>query len=244
MSGTFVKLFGSILNSSMWCADGDTRLVWITMLLLADADGNVWGAIPGVARQAGVEVDACRRAIDYLSAPDPDSRSSELEGRRIVPIDGGWRVVNARKYREMQTSGQRKASERSRRYRANKERMTQRDRRDASRLSRIEGESEPESEPEERYAAAGAITAARPPASPAPSGDDAPLDFDPTDELEARVAARVADLAARTDTAPSDILAAVSATKDGKTLDRIRGAPRPWLATTLSTCDRFASENL
>lgn len=141
MSGTFVKLFGSILNSSVWCADGDTKLVWITMLLLADADGNVWGAVPGLARQAGVELEDCRRAIDYLAAPDTDSRTPEMEGRRIVPIDGGWRIVNARKYREMQTSGQLKASERSKRYRKRK-RVTQRDDRDASRSSRREGEVE------------------------------------------------------------------------------------------------------
>ena len=63
MAGPFVKLFGSILNSTLWCSDLETKIVWITLLLLADADGNVWGAVPGIARQAGVSVDACRRAI-------------------------------------------------------------------------------------------------------------------------------------------------------------------------------------
>src|SRR5260221_10546801 len=117
MSGAYVKIFGSILNSSIWCADTVTKIVWFTLLVLADGEGFVWGAVPGIARQAGVEPEACRRALDYLSAPDPDSRTPDEEGRRIVPVAGGWRIVNARKYREMQTNGQRLASERSKRYR-------------------------------------------------------------------------------------------------------------------------------
>ena len=147
MAGPYIKLFGSILNSSIWCEAGDTRLVWITLLLLADGDGVVWGAVPGVARQAAVSVEACQAALDLLSRPDPYSRSREEDGRRIVPIEGGWRVVNARKYREMQTSGQRKASERARRYR-NQHSVTERDERDASRLSRTEEEEESEGEEE------------------------------------------------------------------------------------------------
>jgi hypothetical protein len=143
MAGPYIKLFGSILNSSIWCEAGDTRLVWITLLLLADAEGYVWGAVPGVARQAAVSVEACEAALEILARPDPYSRSREEGGRRIVPVDGGWRIVNARKYREMQTSGQRKASERSKSYRQ-RHTVTERDDRDASRLSRTEGEEESE----------------------------------------------------------------------------------------------------
>ena len=64
-------------------------------------------------------------------------------------IDGGWRIVNARKYREMQTNGQRLASERSKRYRQKAARsVTCRDHRDASRSSRPEGEGEGEAKTE------------------------------------------------------------------------------------------------
>lgn len=153
MSGTYVKVFGSILNSSVWCADVETKVVWITLLLLADGEGCVWGAVPGIARQAGVDVDACRRAIQFLSDPDPDSRTPDEQGRRIIAIEGGWRIVTARKYREMQTNGQRLASARARRYRERKaagESVTQRDERYASRVSRTEEEEESEEEGEER----------------------------------------------------------------------------------------------
>jgi DNA-binding transcriptional MerR regulator len=144
MAGNYVKLFGSLLNSSAWCLPADTRLVWIALLLLADPEGRVWGAVPGIARQAGVSVEGARRALDELSSPDSDSRTPDEDGRRILPIDGGWQIVNARKYREMQTDGQRKASARSRAHRERKTNVTQRDERDASRPSRIETESETE----------------------------------------------------------------------------------------------------
>lgn len=108
MAGAYVKLFGSILTSSIWCEAQGTRLVWITMLLLADSDGRVWGAVPGIARQAGVSLKAAREAIAVLEQSDPDSRSDEDEGRRIRAIPGGWQIINSRKYREMQADGSRK----------------------------------------------------------------------------------------------------------------------------------------
>jgi len=155
MSGHYVKLFGSILNSSVWCADGDTKLVFITLLLLADGDGCVWGAVPGIARQAGVSVASCRKALAFLGGSDPDSRTPDHDGRRILAIDGGWRVVNHRKYREMQTGGQRAEAERAKRYRERRASrdgrdagVTSRDGRDASRSSRTEVEVEAEAEEE------------------------------------------------------------------------------------------------
>lgn len=146
MAGVYVKLFGSILNSSVWCAETETKIVWITMLLLADGEGKVWGAVPGIARQAGVTVEAARRAIEYLGRPDPDSRSKDEAGRRIVTIDGGWQIVNAQKYREMQTGGQRRASERARRYRLRKRNVTERDVTCRGTESRIEEEEESKTE--------------------------------------------------------------------------------------------------
>ena len=37
----FVKLHGSILDSSVWGESKATRLVWITMLAMADGEGTV-----------------------------------------------------------------------------------------------------------------------------------------------------------------------------------------------------------
>ena len=39
-------------------------------------------------------LEACIAAIDQLQAPDKWSRTKDHEGRRIVEVDGGWRVLN------------------------------------------------------------------------------------------------------------------------------------------------------
>lgn len=96
----YAKLFGSLLTSSVWCEDNVTRVVWITMLAAADADGVVEGSVPGFARLANVTVDELRAALAKLSAPDPDSRTLDKEGRRIEAIEGGRQVVNYAKYRQ------------------------------------------------------------------------------------------------------------------------------------------------
>jgi hypothetical protein len=101
-----------------------TRRVWITMLALADKNGEVQGSVPGLARMAGVDVEACRVALDCFLAPDPDSRTKDDEGRRIEEIDGGWLLLNHAKYRKMASKEEQieKATARTRRYRESKAR--------------------------------------------------------------------------------------------------------------------------
>lgn len=99
MSVTFTKLFSSITESTVWCEPDRTRLVWIAMLAMADAHGRVWASIPGLANVARVPVEDCRTALDTFLGPDRDSRTTTNEGRRIEPIDGGWRLLNHAKYR-------------------------------------------------------------------------------------------------------------------------------------------------
>jgi hypothetical protein len=108
LSITFTKLFSSITASTVWCEDPETKVVWITMLAMSDRLGRVSGSIPGLAAMARVSVDATRRALDKFLSPDPDSRSKEVEGRRIEVIDGGWRLINYKKYREMRDEEERK----------------------------------------------------------------------------------------------------------------------------------------
>ena len=95
----YVKLFSSLLASTIWNEDLETRVVWITMLAMANRDGVVEGSIPGLAHHARVRLEAAHKALKKLSAPDPFSRSKESEGRRIIAIDGGWLLVNHKKYR-------------------------------------------------------------------------------------------------------------------------------------------------
>lgn len=113
----FVKLFQSIMKSSVWDESPTTRLVWITFLLLADEDGMVKGVEKGIARAANVSQDDFRKAIEVLEAPDLESQSQDHAGRRIEKVEGGWIVLNYAKYREYRTRAQVKAAEKKQRQR-------------------------------------------------------------------------------------------------------------------------------
>jgi hypothetical protein len=99
MSVTFTKLFSSITESTIWSEPDQTRIVWITMLAMADHAGRVWASIPGLANRARVSLEACEKALETLKSPDPYSRTKDNEGRRIEDIDGGWRLLTHAKYR-------------------------------------------------------------------------------------------------------------------------------------------------
>jgi hypothetical protein len=100
MQKGFTKLFNTIITSTIWQEDDKTRIVWITMLAIADAYGVVSASVPGLASVAKVPVSATRKAIQILLRPDPDSRTKDHEGRRIEEIDGGWVILNYQKYRD------------------------------------------------------------------------------------------------------------------------------------------------
>jgi hypothetical protein len=98
---TFTKLFSSITESTVWMQPDQVRLVWITMLAMADRQGRVFASIPGLAHRARVDPADAAKAIAVFSAPDPDSRTKDFEGRRIEEIDGGWRLLTYDKHRAM-----------------------------------------------------------------------------------------------------------------------------------------------
>lgn len=115
----YTKLFSEILDSTVWRAGDSTRLVWITMLAMADKNGEVMASVPGLADRAKVGMDECVAALETLKSPDEWSRSQEHDGRRIIEIDGGWEILNHAKYRRKASEEDRreKSAERMRRYR-------------------------------------------------------------------------------------------------------------------------------
>ena len=96
----FTKLFGELLSSSVWQEPAETRLVWVTMLAMADQNGEVMASVPGLAKLAGVSIEECEAAIVCFLSPDRYSRTKDFDGRRIVEIDGGWELLNHSKYRK------------------------------------------------------------------------------------------------------------------------------------------------
>jgi hypothetical protein len=98
----YTKLFSNIIHSSVWCEPLPTKIVWVTMLALADQFGRVTVALPGLAKAAGVSIAEAQDALDCFLAPDPYSRTPDHEGRRIEKINKGWRLLNYATYREQQ----------------------------------------------------------------------------------------------------------------------------------------------
>src|SRR6266700_2221003 len=112
----FVKLDCGILNSTLWI-EKDARDIFITALLMAepkeftervvqlfpnscdDMDysvppgwyGYVPASAPGISHRAMVDFETKgKQALERLARPEPESRSSEFEGRRMIRINGGF----------------------------------------------------------------------------------------------------------------------------------------------------------
>jgi|SRR5579859_755327 len=101
MGYRYTKLFEQILESTIWCEVDSTRVVWITMLAMASRDGEVLASIPGLAKRANVTLEQCQVALERFQQPDKFSRTPDHEGRRIAAIDGGWKLLNHAKYRDL-----------------------------------------------------------------------------------------------------------------------------------------------
>lgn len=99
MSESYAKLFNTITTSTIWSEPMATRVVWVTMLAMADRHGEVQASVPGLARVANVPMDDCLAALATFLAPDQYSRTPDNEGRRIEVVEGGWRLLNHAKYR-------------------------------------------------------------------------------------------------------------------------------------------------
>lgn len=175
MSRTFTKLFSSITESTVWCEPDRTRLVWIAMLAMADHAGRVFASIPGLANRARVPIPDCETAIQTFLNPDPYSRTPDFEGLRIEPIDGGWRLLNHAKYRQLKDEESVKESKRN--YinaRRAKERAESVENVEQSRSLSAHAEAEAEADTERARTKADAPSAKR--------GQRLPLDWEPSDE--------------------------------------------------------------
>lgn len=107
----YVKIFSQIYDSSI-AEDYLVRLVFEDLLILADRDGHVDMTVAAIARRTNVPLRVVNRAIEKLSSPDPDSRTPDEEGRRIVLLDPhrswGWRIVNYANYRNIRNDEDRR----------------------------------------------------------------------------------------------------------------------------------------
>lgn len=190
MSDPFVKLYSTILESSLWWGeDTPTRLVWITLLVASDHDGVYSGTLPGLAGKARVTLEEARQAVWRLQQPDKESRTPDNDGRRIDVIPGtGYRLLNYEKYRDKRSQKQvMDAVYKARQRERSKSDMSNRSGK-VSIISDLESDLRSDPDPE-------AVTVVDP-----KRGRFAPADFEPDDghrvrcqELKLDVAAELRD---------------------------------------------------
>jgi hypothetical protein len=118
----YAKLFSSIIASSLWSEDDKTRILFITMLAMADWEGFVEASPAGLAPLARMSLTDCRKALEKLMSPDPDSKNPDNEGRRVAKADGGFQILNYThfRYKESKEYTRAQTRERVRRYRERK----------------------------------------------------------------------------------------------------------------------------
>ena len=111
----YAKLFASIYQGTL---RGNTHGLVVFTNLLAHADAAGWADIHprAIAEEVGLTVEQVQNALLELESPDPDSRSPEEDGRRIVKMDDhrawGWRIVNHGKYRSIRSEEDRREQNR------------------------------------------------------------------------------------------------------------------------------------
>jgi hypothetical protein len=102
----FAKVFQKMLDSSIWLESDSTVRVWITFLLSMDSEGFcAFASIENLARRARVKPSLTAKAVAVLESPDEQSASKDWDGRRIERVNGGWIVLNCKKYREITRHG-------------------------------------------------------------------------------------------------------------------------------------------
>jgi hypothetical protein len=124
------KLYSSIVHSSLWTEPDHIRILFITLVAIADREGYVFGSRNGLIRLANLDPDECAKADPFQALMDPDKDSSDLlrnpenEGRRIEAVAGGFRILNFPYYRGLRHEDDRRDTNREA-QRRHRERVSQ-----------------------------------------------------------------------------------------------------------------------
>jgi len=96
---TYAKVFATMYTGSMYGAGMHIFAVWGWILAHKDENGLVEVNPEFVAHALGGVAQQVVDALAYLTAPDPQSRSKEHQGRRMVKLSQfGYQVVNHSDY--------------------------------------------------------------------------------------------------------------------------------------------------
>lgn len=132
----FSKIYDHILDSTLWEESPETRLVYLGMTFASDLDGNLQTrTMSALARRLNLPESYVEKGLLPLTEPDPKSANTAYEGRRIVPVQGGWLVVSKPEYVKRQTAAQVQWAEKKAKWRA--KRAGGSEAKDAARLGRL-----------------------------------------------------------------------------------------------------------
>jgi hypothetical protein len=124
----FTKLDDDILDSSIWDEHANVLKVFIAFWKKSNADGIVSATYNAMYRTANLcdekkeplPIEVFDRALTVLLSPDPASRCTEKEGRRIIRLEESkWFIVTYKRRREF-TYSDKPDAVRKREYRASK----------------------------------------------------------------------------------------------------------------------------
>jgi hypothetical protein len=212
----FAKLDDQLAGSSL-LVQGGLELVgfWALLLSMKDREGRIYESVPMLARRCATTNEKVRALLEVLASPDPDSRTPDHEGRRvIIEREPRWCIVILNHFRYLERD--RTGADRAKRYR---------ERHGASRVTGVTGVTEgvtrhvpylssiPSSLGEKgvRGEEGAPATAYRPP------GPANPLVAGRRVELERECLALVTEVAGLTGEDPVDVIAAASGYKGAAT---------------------------
>ncbi len=139
----YCKLFASLYQGTLRGRSNEI-LVFTNLLAHAGRDGTVDKHFRAIAEETGLSMEEVKEAIEVLESPDPESRSPEENGARIVRMDEhrvwGWKIVNYGKYRAI----------RSEEDRAEQNRLAQQRWRDHNKQSKPASATSKQDKPKER----------------------------------------------------------------------------------------------
>jgi len=120
----FTQMYdGTLATKGPWQA----LVTFQQFIILADREGVVDMTAEAIARRTTLPLEVVTLGIRALEEPDPESRSPDLNGRRIVRLAEdrawGWQIVNYRHYRMLRSQEDRREYMRKyqREYRAKKQ---------------------------------------------------------------------------------------------------------------------------
>jgi hypothetical protein len=143
----YSKLFSTLIHSSLWREPIHVRILFVTLLSIADSEGFVYGSRPGLEAAANIRYDPEKGDVDpwtVLLSPDPNSsdllRNPANEGRRIERVPGGYRILNFLYYHSLRDrDARREQNRRAKRKERQQNKVSNRQPRSATVSNRQQG---------------------------------------------------------------------------------------------------------